>query len=117
VFFSTAVIGIYAQASFVCERSAKSIAIRKVLGSSSAAILWFLLRQFALPVLASFALALPIALLFLHEFYSSFQQTPGFPITLYALCLAGIAALALVTVLTQCQRAARRHPVRDLRYE
>lgn len=117
VFFCTALIGIYAQASFVCERHAKSIAIRKVLGSSKRAILALLLKQFTVPVLASFALALPVALYFLREFYSSFQQTPGFPAPLYALCLACITGLALVTVLTHCRKAAAEHPIHALRFE
>jgi putative ABC transport system permease protein len=117
VFFCTAIIGIYAQASFVCDRHAKSIAIRKVLGSSKSAILKLLLTQFSLPVLASFALALPTAIYFIGAFYSSFQATPGFPVWLYVLCLAGIVALALATVLTHCRRAAARHPIHTLRYE
>jgi putative ABC transport system permease protein len=117
VFFCTAIIGIYAQASFVCDRHAKSIAIRKVLGSSRRAILRLLLTQFSLPVLASFALALPTAIYFIGAFYSSFQTTPGFPVWLYVLCLAGIVALALMTVFAHCQRAAARHPIHTLRYE
>ena len=92
-------------------------AIRKVLGSTSVAILRLLLTQFSVPVLASFAVALPIAIYFIREFYSSFQTKAGFPVSLYALCLAGIAVLALVTVFAHCQRAATRHPVHSLRYE
>jgi putative ABC transport system permease protein len=117
VFFVTAIIGIYAQASFVCDRNAKSIAIRKVLGSTRRAILGWLLTQFSLPVFASFVLALPLATYFIETFYGSFQDSPGFPVYLYALCLAGIAALAVVTVFTHCQRAAARHPIHSLRYE
>jgi putative ABC transport system permease protein len=117
VFFCTAIIGIYAQAAFVCDRNAKSIAIRKVLGSSRRSILALLLKQFTVPVFASFALALPVSIYFIREFYSSFQQTPGFPVSLYALCLAGITILALVTVFTHCQRAAARHPIQTLRFE
>lgn len=117
VFFFTAIIGIYAQASFVCDRSAKSIAIRKVFGSSMEAILGLLLMRFALPVVASFMLALPVAILFISTFYNSFQETPGFPVYLYALCLIGVAAIALLTVISHCRRAAARHPVHTLRYE
>jgi putative ABC transport system permease protein len=117
VFFCTAIIGIYAQAAFVCDRNAKSIAIRKVLGSSAPAILALLLGRFAVPVLASFALALPVSIYFLRVFYASFQQTPGFPVELYLLCLASIIIVALVTVFTHCRRAAARHPIHTLRYE
>ncbi|MDY6984382.1 MAG: FtsX-like permease family protein, partial [Pseudomonadota bacterium] len=117
VFFCTAIIGIYAQAAFVCDRNAKSIAIRKVFGSSKSAILRLLLAQFSAPVVASFALALPTALYFISEFYSSFQQTPGYPVWLYVACLGGIVAIALLTVLAHCQRAAARHPIHTLRYE
>lgn len=117
VFFCTAIIGIYAQASFVCDRSAKSIAIRKVFGSSMNAILVLLLMRFALPVFASFLVALPVAILFISTFYYSFQETPGFPVYLYAMCLIGVTAIALVTVFSHCRRAALRHPVHTLRYE
>ena len=117
VFFCTAIIGIYAQAAFVCDRNAKSIAVRKVLGSSRRSILGLLLKQFTVPVFASFALALPVSIYFIQEFYSSFQQTPGFPVSMYAMCLAGITILALVTVFTHCQRAAAQHPVHALRFE
>lgn len=117
VFFVSAIIGIYAQASFVCERSSKSIAIRKVLGSTMDAILGLLLLRFALPVVLSFLLALPIAVYFIATFYGSFQETPGFPLPLYVLCLAAIVAIALMTVLVHCVRAASRHPVHSLRYE
>lgn len=117
VFFCTAIIGIYAQAAFVCDRNAKSIAIRKVLGSSRRSILALLLKQFTVPVFASFAVALPVSIYFIQAFYSSFQQTPGFPVPLYALCLAGITLLALITVLSHCRRAAARHPIHALRFE
>lgn len=117
VFFFTAIIGIYAQASFVCDRSAKSIAIRKVFGSSIDAILGMLLLRFTLPVVLSFLLALPIAVYFISTFYSSFQETPGFPLYLYAICLVGIVAIAVLTILVHCRRAAARHPIHTLRYE
>jgi hypothetical protein len=117
VFFCTAIIGIYAQAAFVCDRNAKSIAIRKVFGSSKGSIMRLLLAQFSAPVIASFALALPTALYFIREFYSSFTQTPGFPVWLYVACLGGIVAIALVTVFAHCQRAAAQHPIHTLRYE
>jgi putative ABC transport system permease protein len=117
VFFCTAIIGIYAQAAFVCDRNAKSIAIRKVLGSSRRSILALLLKQFTLPVFASFALALPISIYFIGEFYSSFPVSPGFPVSLYVLCLAGITVLALVTVFSHCQKAAAQHPINTLRFE
>ena len=63
------------------------------------------------------ALALPVSIYFIKTFYSSFQKTPGYPVYLYGLCLAGIAALALVTVFAHCQRAAARHPIHTLRFE
>jgi putative ABC transport system permease protein len=95
----------------------RTIAIRKVLGSSRRAILGLLLQQFTLQVLASFTLAVPIAIYCIRAFYSSFLQTPGFPVWLYAMRLAGIAALALMTVFTHCQRAATQHPIHSLRFE
>lgn len=117
VFFCTAIIGIYAQASFVCDRNAKSIAIRKVLGSSMQSILSMLLIRFTLPIFCSFVLALPVAIYFIRVFYSSFQETPGFPVHLYFVCLSGIVLIALMTIFTHCKRAAARHPIRTLRYE
>jgi hypothetical protein len=38
-------------------------------------------------------------------------------VSLYAMCLAGITLLALVTVFTHCRRAAAEHPIRVLRFE
>lgn len=117
VFFCTAIIGIYAQACFVCDRSTKSVAIRKVLGGSIGSILGMLMLRFTVPVMLSFVLALPIAVYFIHEFYSSFQETPGFPVHLYFTCLAGIVFIALATIFSHCKRTAERHPIQSLRYE
>jgi len=65
----------------------------------------------------SFVLALPIAIYFISTFYASFQETPGFPVSLYAICLMGIVSIALMTIFAHCRRAAARHPIHTLRYE
>jgi putative ABC transport system permease protein len=117
IFLSTAVFGIYAQASAICEQYAKAIAIRKILGGSVIAIVCSLITQFLLPVVLSFLLAIPLAVYAIDKFYSSFQATAGYPLVWYACCLLGTIALAATTVFSNSYRVAIRHPINSLRYE
>lgn len=117
VFLATALFGMYAQASYVCEESTKSIAVRKILGSSVLGILGNLLKRFLMPVVCSFTVAIPLGFYGITSFYESFQATVGYPVWWYACCLLVLVAVALAAVLPQSYRAVTRPPVTFLRYE
>ncbi|MGM0632088.1 MAG: ABC transporter permease [Pseudomonadota bacterium] len=117
VSFTIAVFGIYAQASYVCERRAREISIRRVLGGSVPSILLLLVRSFIVPVVLSFVVAVPLAWYLLQRYYASFPETVGFPLQWYIPALVLIIVLASATVLSQCYRLAMRNPIHAIKYE
>jgi len=110
-----ACLGLFGLASFTAEQRTKEIGIRKVLGSSTGAIVLLLSRDFALLVLIAIALASPLAWYGMHHWLQDFAFRTELSWWIFA--LAGIAAMtiALLTVSFQALKAARLDPTKAIR--
>ncbi len=110
-------LGLFGLASFTAERRRKEIGLRKVLGSSEAAIVVLLSVDFTRLVLISILIGVPVAYFFSSRWLESF----AFHVDLKAwyFLAAGLAALAVawLTVGAQAFRAARVNPVECLKEE
>jgi ABC-type antimicrobial peptide transport system permease subunit len=110
-------LGLFGLAAFTAERRMKEIGIRKILGSTTAGIVYLLSAEFTKMVVAAILVALPasyfIATLWLNGFV--------FRIELHWWFFVGSAVAALLiawlTVSIQTFRAAQANPVRYLRSE
>jgi len=112
-----ACLGIFGLAAYSTEQRTKEIGIRKVLGSSVAALLFLLSQSYVRWVLAANILAWPIAYGLVNRWLQAFAYRAA--ISLGPFLLAALLALtvALFSVLYQTLKAALTSPVRSLRYE
>lgn len=110
-------LGLFALASFASLSRTKEVGIRKVLGASSRSIVFLLASSFLKPILLASIFSWPIAYYFISDFYSEFSSQFSFPLMMYVYVSAAIVVLAMITVSTQCLKAANSDPVKSLRYE
>jgi ABC-type antimicrobial peptide transport system permease subunit len=110
-------LGLFGLASFAAEKRAKEIGIRKVLGSSVAAVIYLLCKDFIKLVVLANLFAWPVSLLVMNNWLQNFPYHTG--INWLIFILAGTAALVitLLTVSIRTVKAALINPVDSLRNE
>jgi putative ABC transport system permease protein len=111
-------LGLMGLATYLTERRTKEIGIRKVLGASSANIMWRMTREFLLLV----TIANAIALALITFGWNKALQTGLLFITpinagTYILAVSVSLFAAFAAVASQTLRAAWANPVNSLRYE
>lgn len=110
-------LGLFALASFSAERRLKEIGVRKVLGASESGLVFLMYREFVLLIAVSFVIACPLAYHFFSGWLSNFAyHVTVSPIT-FALALAFITGVSLLTVGYHSFSAARTNPVDVLKAE
>ncbi|HXR95842.1 MAG TPA: FtsX-like permease family protein [Rhizomicrobium sp.] len=112
-----ACLGLFGLAAFSTERRTKEIGLRKTFGAKTKDIVWMLLWQFSIPVLAANLIAWPVAYYYLHNWLEGY----AYRISLSPLYFVGAGAAALLiawaTVIVHAAHVARANPVHALRYE
>ena len=112
-----ACLGLLGLLSFIMEQRTKEIGIRKVLGASVPGILVMLSKDFAILVLISTVIAVPVASTALQSWLRDFAYRIELSWWIFALAGAMALAIALLTVSIQTIKAAAGNPVDSLRYE
>ena len=112
-----ACLGLFGLTAFTAEQRRKEIGIRKVLGASVAGITGLLAKDFLQLVIASFAIAFPVAYIFMQKWLADFAYRIDMQWWMFA--AAGLAAvgIAFLTVSFQSVKAALANPVKSLRSE
>jgi hypothetical protein len=110
-------IGLFGLATLSAERRTKEIGIRKVLGSSVAALVRLLTWDFLKLVSVAFVFAFPVAWLAMHKWLENYPYRTPLSGWLFGLAALLTIAVALFTVSFQSIRAALTNPVRSLRSE
>ncbi len=110
-------LGLFALATFMAEQRRKEISIRKVLGASVSSITLMLTKNFAILVLISQVLAVPIAWWFMRSWLQDFAYRTTMEWSVFV--LSGLCALgiAILTISYQAIRAAVANPTDHLRGE
>ena len=124
IFFSFSLIailisclGLFGLATYLTERRAKEVGIRKVMGASMSGILILLSKDFTKWVLIANIIAWPISYYFMNKWLQEFAYR--ITITFWPFLFSGLIALliAVLTVSYQSIKAALSNPVKSLRYE
>lgn len=115
--FVIACLGLFGLASFVVRRRTKEIAIRKVLGASTADIISILSRKFVLLILLSVTIALPLAFIAMNRWLQDFAFRIELSGIIFLITAAGALGIAIATVSLQGFLAASSNPVNSLRDE
>jgi putative ABC transport system permease protein len=110
-----ACLGLFGMASLSMVKRTREIGIRKVLGASVMNILTLISRNYIILLMISCALAFPLA----YYLTTRWLQQFSYKITVqwWMVVLPGVVVLAftILTIATQCVRAALKDPARTLR--
>ena len=110
-------IGLYGMMAYTAARRTKEIGVRLALGSSRAGVLWMVLKESLLLVLAGIAIGLPVTLtatrLISARLFGVSAIDPA-TITAASLLMISVAALA---GLVPAHKASRVDPMVALRYD
>ena len=95
----------------------KEVGIRKVLGASTAGIVYLFTKEFVVLIVVAFAIATPIAWYYMHTWLQDYVYRIS--ISWWVFAAGGLAAIviALTTISFQAIKAARANPVKSLRTE
>ncbi len=112
-----AFLGLYGMVVFYARQRRKEMAIRRVVGASTATVALLMTRRFVSLVILAGVTAIPLAWMATERWLQDFAYRiqPGFPVFAFAFLSAFLIAMA--AVLLQTFRAARDNPINALRSE
>ena len=110
-------LGLFALSTFLAERRAKEIGIRKVLGASVGSVWLTLSQDFLKPVLIAFLIAAPLAGWAMQKLLMFMDYR--IQLSWWMFALAGVLAIVIAvgTISYQGMKAALANPVKSLRAE
>jgi ABC-type antimicrobial peptide transport system permease subunit len=110
-------LGLYGLASFMAVQRIKEVGIRKVLGATSANIVYLFSKEFVILIAIAFAIATPISWYYMHEWLQNYAYR--IDVSWWIFLSGGLAAIviALATISFQAIKAAVANPVKSLRTE
>jgi hypothetical protein len=117
VFLSIGCLGLYGLITFAVNRKGKEVAVRKVLGASMADILALFSKEYAVLILLSFLLAVPVAYYGVNSWLSNFAQ--HIPLSWWLFVVPGFSILlvAVTVVVAKSLGTANANPIDKLKYE
>jgi putative ABC transport system permease protein len=110
-------LGLFGLASFVAEQRKKEIGVRKVLGASTFNLWQMLSKEFALLVIISCFIAIPLAWYYLNGWLQQYDYRTTISFWIFIISGIGALAITLITVSFQAIKAALANPVKSLRTE
>ena len=110
-------LGLFGLVSFVAEQRKREIGVRKVLGASVFNLWQMLIKEFALLVIISSFIAIPLAWYYLSQWLQNYYYKTDISWWVFIVSCAGALLITLTTVSFQAIRAAMGNPVKSLRTE
>lgn len=108
-------LGLYAIVAFTTKQRIKEIGIRKVLGASSANIVYMFSKNFIPLVLISFLIASPIVFYFIKQWLEGFAYHISIDVWIFVSAGAGTLTIALITISIKALEASYINPVKNLK--
>ena len=110
-------LGLFGLASFVAEQRKKEIGVRKVFGASIYNLWQMLSREFALLVIISCFIAIPLAWYYLNGWLQQYDYRTTISFWIFIFSGLGALTITILTVSFQAIKAAIANPVKSLRTE
>ncbi len=110
-----AMLGLVAMSTFYVQQRAKSIAVRKVMGSTSGAVLKSLVLSFMMYVCIAAVISVPIIFYVMNDWLSSFSYRIDLYWWIYAISIVQAFVICFLSVVLQSYRAANANPILALR--
>ncbi len=111
------IIGVFSLTMFETEYRRKEIAIRKVMGSSTRAVIRLFAIRYAVPLVAAFVIAAPIGWWLSKQWLHSFAEHTPIYWWLFPLAFVIVSAVVILTVVVQAWRVATANPVESIKTE
>ncbi len=111
------IMGLYGLISFMANRNAKTIGIRKVFGATTSNILRIFTTEYIKLMLASFIFAAPVAYFLMDIWIREFAFRIPLSYSYFLLGFLITLVIALLTVGYRSFLAAKANPIQSLRYE
>lgn len=110
-------MGLYGLVSFMANRNAKVIGIRKVFGATTANILGIFTKEYFKLMIIAFIISAPIAYYLMNIWIEEFVYRIDITIEYFIMGFSLSLFIAIVTVGYRSLIAARANPITSLRYE
>lgn len=108
-------LGVFGLAAFSTEQRLKEISLRKILGASGTQLWGILSKEYLVLIVTGNLLAWPLAFYLCDEWLSSFAYRTQWSPAYFGLGLLVCAAVALLPISYQSQKAIRVNPVETLK--
>ncbi len=112
-----ACLGLFGLVLFNAQRRTKEIGIRKVLGASVKQVVVMLSRDFIIPVVYSFVIALPVGYYLMQRFLEEYPSRITISFNSIGIVAGVLVVLVVITTAYQAIKAARKNPVDALKVE
>ncbi|MGD8539931.1 MAG: ABC transporter permease, partial [Candidatus Aminicenantes bacterium] len=110
-------LGLFGLASLLLEQRKKEIGIRKVLGASTAGVMFLLSKRFMKIILVANVIAVPVAYFATKMFLNLFVYRTTLDAGMVAATVAFTFVVAFLTISYQVIKTALANPVDSIRYE
>ncbi|MGD1840551.1 MAG: ABC transporter permease [Thermonemataceae bacterium] len=110
-------MGLFAMTLLMVNRRTKEIGIRKVLGASVTQITYLLNSSFLRINLLALLVAFPLIYLGMNQWLDNFSYRTSIGVPTFLITTLLLMLITLLTVSFHTYRAARRNPVKALKYE
>ena len=110
-------LGIFGLAAFTAEQRIKEIGVRKVMGASVINLWGLLSKEFLLLTVLSFAIAMPAAWWFMHQWLQRYEYRIDLSAWIFVITAFITLLITLGTVSFQAIKAALANPINSLRTE
>ena len=110
-------LGLIAYATFWCGRKRKEMSIRKVLGAQVPLLIWKLYRNFSIPVLIGFLIAIPVAYYLGSQWLEQFAYRFELRWHFFTLPLVILLLCVWLAVGVQTMQVVQANPVDNLKEE
>lgn len=114
---SISCMGLFGLATFTAEQRLREIGIRKVLGASALSIVGLLSKEYIKLISISILIALPLAMILMHQWLSSFPYKAPMNWIVIAIGILVVFITALLTVSLRTWGAASANPIKSIRTE
>jgi len=112
-----ACLGLYGLIAYTITQKTKEIGIRKIVGATVGSLVVILLRDFLKPVVVAGLIALPGSWYLMSRWLQNFVYRIDLAWWMFAVAVAGVIGIALLTVSFQSVKAALANPIKSLRSE